>query len=174
MIPPEEQRHVSSGPRPGEKPTAVALTDVVAEGADPQVILGRCREVLMTILDYPESAWPGSEEWARLLPAWFVAASSPQQTRAETEEWLARWRSLSPADKARAESEQPWTLDDWLFWMNPAERTWYWWDAAVQPDGRLRVVVEIPGWPTSYGSLEWLIRAAGATPVIQDAASALS
>jgi len=109
MIPPEEQRHVSSGPRPGEKPTGVALTDVIAEGADPLMSLGRCREVLMTILDYPESVWPGSEEWARLLPAWFVAASSPRQTGAETEEWLARWRTLSPADRARAESEQPWS-----------------------------------------------------------------
>jgi hypothetical protein len=165
VIPPEEQRHLTTGPRPDEVPTGVDLVEVTATGNDkPQVILDRCKSVLMTLLDYPEARWPTTQEWARLLPGWFVAASAPQLSREEAEQWLARWQTLTPAEKAAAEREQRWSLDDWLYWVTPAERQWFWWDAHVE-DGTLRVTVEIIGWPAPLGTLDWLLRAAGATEI---------
>ncbi len=171
VIVPEEQRHLAAGPRPGEEPGGVGAITVLARGSEARTVLDRCRSVLAVILDHSGPEWPTVEEWRSLLPKWFVAASSPERSREDAERWLAWWRTLGPADQARAESEQRWTLADWLYWMEPFERQWFWWDAEIGTDGTLRVTVEIPGWPAALGALDWLLRAAGAAEVVHDEAS---
>lgn len=169
MIPPEERRHLVDGPRPGEVPGGVGTISVLARGgADADVVLDRCRAVLAVVLDYSGPGWPGLKEWESLLPSWFVAACGPQGSREDAERWLAWWRTLGRADKARAESEQRWELADWLYWLMPSERQWFWWDAEPLQDGALRVAVEMPGWPAALGALDWLLRAAGAAEVIHE------
>ena len=86
------------------------------------------------------------------FPDWFVAACAPEQTPEELQRWLRWWRELPPAEKSRAEAEQPWSLDDWVHWMQPDERTWFWWDARVEDERRAVVVVDVPGWPSPLGS----------------------
>ena len=86
----------------------------------------------------------------------------------EAERWVAWWRTLAPADKARAESEKRWTLEDWLYWLTPSQRQWFWWDAVTDGDHALRVTVEVADWPTALGALDWLLRAAGASEVVHD------
>jgi len=171
VIVPEEQRHLAAGPRPGEEPGGVGAITVLARGSEARTVLDRCRSVLAVILDHSGPEWPTVEEWRSLLPKWFVAASSPERSREDAERWLAWWRTLGPADQARAESEQRWTLADWLYWMEPFERQWFWWDAEIGTDGTLRVTVEIPSWPAALGALDWLLRAAGAAEVVHDEAS---
>jgi len=86
---------------------------------------------------------------------------TPQETAA----WLERWRALPAEEQHRAERERRWALADWLHWLRPDERSWYWWDAAVNGSHELRVRVEVPGWPAALGALTWLLRAAGADSV---------
>lgn len=45
---------------------------------------------------------------------------------------------------------------------------WFWWDAEVGTDGTLQVTVEVPGWPTALGALDWLLRAAGAAEIVHE------
>src|SRR5436305_4029099 len=166
MIAPEERRHLTDGPRPGGEPGGAGTVKVVARGGPgARTLLARCREVLLTVLGQSETDWPSTVSWAELLPDWFVAACTPERSPAEAERWLAWWRTLDPEEKAKAANEQPWTLADWLYWLTPAERQWYWWDATIESDTALRVVVEVPGWPAALGALDWLLRAAGATEV---------
>jgi hypothetical protein len=97
-----------------------------------------------------------------------VAACGPERSREDAERWLAWWRTLGPVDKARAESKQQWALPDWLYWLMPSERQWFWWDAEVGRDGSLRVTIEVAGWPVALGALGWLLRAAGAVELTYD------
>lgn len=169
MIGPEERRHLTDGPRPGEVPGGVGTVGVLARGgADGGEVLDRSRAVLLAVLERSGPEWPTVEEWRSLLPPWFVAACGPEMSREDAERWLAWWRTLGPADRARAESERRWTLADWLYWLMPSERQWFWWDAEVGRDGTLRVTVEVPGWPTALGALDWLLRAAGAAEVVHE------
>jgi hypothetical protein len=63
-----------------------------------------------------------------------------------------------------AASERPWTLDGWLHRMEPDRRTWFWAGSGVG-DGVLVTEVETIVWPTALGSLDWLLRASGASEV---------
>lgn len=168
MITHEERRHIAEGARPHETPGGSILVDVLARGKDLNDILARCQEVLLAVLRYSGQDWPTAEQWNSILPGWFVAACAPEQSAEESVKWLTWWRTLPPAEQARAESEQPWTLPDWLHWLHPSERQWHWWNASATPDRALRVTIAIDGWPTALGSLDWLLRSAGATEVLHD------
>lgn len=164
MIPPEEGRHLAQGPRSDEQPGGAGLIGVVFCTPDVQATLARAKSVLAAILEAPER-WPSTEEWASRLPAWFVSACAAEQTEAEKQAWLRWWRGLDPAARAEAEKARRWSLDDWLFYLEADERQWFWWSAAANDEHRGIVKVEVLGWPTPVGALEWLLRAAGAETV---------
>lgn len=168
MIAPEEQRHLTVGPRPGEVAAGAGTVCVFARGGDGGGVLERSRAVMLAILEHSGSQWPTVEEWSSLLPPWFVGACAPEMSREEAERWLSWWRSLGPAERARTESERRWTLADWLYWLTPSERQWFWWDAEVDEGGELRIAIEVEGWPTALGALDWLLRAAGAMEIIHE------
>jgi hypothetical protein len=126
---------------------------------------------MVAVLNHSGSDWPSEGERESLLPEWFVAARGPENSRQDTERWLAWWRTLGPADKARAERDQHWALADWLYWLEPSERQWFWWSAEMGTDGSLRVTVEVPGRPAALGALDWLLRAAGAAEVVHEEGS---
>lgn len=58
-----------------------------------------------------------------------------------------------------------WALTDWLYWLEPSQREWFWWDASVRGADSLLVRVQVTGWPTALGSLEWVLLASGAREV---------
>lgn len=165
MTPSDERRHLDHGPDPGEQDTGVGPVSVTASGPDPAGILDRSREVLRAVLDASGGPWPDLAGWQARLPDWFVAASAPEQTPEQAAAELARWRSMSAAERAAAEDDEAWTLSDWIHWLQPAERQWYWWSARVRDPGTAEVAVSVPGWPAPLGALEWLLRAAGASTV---------
>ena len=170
MIPPEEQRHLQTGARREERPGGAGLVRLTARShGDAPAVLARAREVMAAILDGAGPPWPPAESWRRKLPSWFVEVSGPERSQEEVEQWLRWWRSLPPGEQARAAQDQQWALADWLFWMEPSERQWFWWDASVDGPDAATVVVEVPGWPAPLGALEWLLRAAGAIEVVRDA-----
>lgn len=132
---------------------------------DPSEVFRRARQVLTVIDEHALSGWPGLEEWRRRLPAWFVAACAPEMSQDEQDAWLAQWRSLNDEDRAAMDAAQPWSLDNWLYWMEPENRQWWWWSATVNPP---TLAAEVEGWPFPWGALSWLLQAAGATAVRSD------
>ncbi len=71
-------------------------------------------------------------------------------------------------EQVRVNEELRWSLADWLYWFEPKQRFWYWWDAAVKSPELVRVALEVTEWPfpwDSLKSLKWLFRAAGAQRV---------
>lgn len=163
LIPPEEARHLIFGPRPGEAAGGVGCIVVAVTGPEPVSVLRRCREVLAVVIDHQAGVWPDVAGWQELLPSWFVEAC-PEESSEEADRWLEWWRSLPRDQQFEAERSRAWTLADWLYWLEPAERQWFWWDAKVEGDA-LHVIVELSGWPAPLGALEWLLRAAGASTV---------
>lgn len=167
MIPPEELRHLDSGPRHGEQLGGAGTVELVAKcpgGAER--MLARCREVLRAVIaEKRDGRWPTPEEWEAILPGWFVQASSMSQSEEKREHWLRWWRGLPPDGRAQAAAEQPWSLNDWLFWFQHDDRAWYWWDGVVDDGDTVRICVEVTGWPVPLGALEWLLRASGAIQI---------
>ena len=169
MTPSEEQRHLNGGCRSGERPAGVGTVSVVARcRGDASRVAERSREVLQVVLAHAGPPWPAVSEWRQVLPAWFVNASAPERPREEAEQWLGWWRSLPPEEQARVTRSQRWALADWLYWLEPSERQWFWWDAVVESPEILRVIVQVSGWPAPLGALDWLLRAAGAVEVLHE------
>lgn len=164
LIPPEELRHLVEGPRQAEVPGGVGLLEVrvSAPGAAAEVI-ARATAVLRVVVSMSPDDFRGS--WAKRLPRWFVDGCSPERTGEADEAWLSWWRGLEPEARTLAARERPWALADWMHWMHPEERQWFWWDACVENAGSAVVLLEIPGWPPAIGALEWLLRVAGAASV---------
>lgn len=166
LIPSEELRHLVDGPREVEMAGGVGLVEVaVTTSGDSSDLLCRCREVLRAVLEVAGSGWPPQDVWARRLPDWFVQGCAGEVSAEQDAEWLAWWRGLDGEARARAARERPWSLADWLHWLQPEERQWYWWDGVRQGPHKVLVLVEVPGWPVPLGALEWLLRVAGAEAV---------
>ena len=106
-----------------------------------EAALQRVREVLDVVLA-PRPSWPSTGEWARILPAWFVAQCT---------------------DDVHVQScvIDRWSLRAWVWWFQPDQRRFRLVEARAERE-RLELVVE----PTGQGSLmtgalEWLIKCAG-------------
>jgi hypothetical protein len=142
-----------------------AAIEVSAHSLDSSLLLQRCREVMTVVLGHDQSNWPSLAGWRAELPTWFVDACGPEQSAEEAQRWLAWWRSLPPEEQDAVEEQQPWALSDWLEWLQPAERTWYWLGAEESDPHRLLIWLDAPGSPAPTGALEWLLKAAGATDI---------
>jgi hypothetical protein len=162
-----ESRRLDKGLLPQERPNGVGAVTFIAScphGTD--AVLHNVKEVLKTVDNAILSGWPLNESAKPKLPDWFVAACANRMSPQQAEQWLKWWKGLSAEDQARAELEKQWALDDWLYWMEPENRQWYWWDAETGKDHtKLRFAVEVSAWPFPWGALRWLFRAAGASAV---------
>jgi hypothetical protein len=127
LIAREEQRQLKSGPRRGEQPGGAGLESVVIHcRGDARAVLDRCREVLSVVLDHQADPWPAVHERRRLLPRWFVDACV-DESKEEMERWLAEWRALPPERRGAAADTAAWSLANWLMFLQPDERQWFWW-----------------------------------------------
>ena len=160
-----ELHRLRKGPIPSEKAGGLGTVRFVARcpvGA--RDVLSRVIAVLQVIDESSPDGWPSNEEWARKLPKWFISACAPAMTQDEAERWLAWWKALPAAEQAKAEAEKEWSLDNWLYWMRPENRQWFWWDGKTLDDcGHIMVAVAVEDWPFAWGSLRWLFKAAGAS-----------
>jgi hypothetical protein len=64
----------------------------------------------------------------------------------------------------------PWSVMEWVSWFEPTDdlynqRYWFWWDAIIKDPNTLLVAVAVVDIPIPYGSLFWLLKAAGAISV---------
>jgi len=169
VSPKRELQRLRSGPRPGETPGASGLDRIAvrSEGNAAEVI-AQCKEVLTSVLMYGAETWPSLASWEQILPGWFVRQFAPRESTADAERWLTWWRELPPAERAKAQEERRWTLEDWIGWLRPGEREWWWWDARVTGEQSAIVEVEVDDWPHATGALRWLLRASGATAITSE------
>lgn len=166
MTPDVELRHVDSGPAPREGPIGILLDLNAISSGRSREMLARAREVMKAVL-LNSDPWPDLDVWRHVLPRWFVERSAPEQTKEQAERWLAWWRKLSPQEQAQVSEEESWSLAEWLYWLEPEQRQWYWWDARVVDQDTARIVIDVPDIPTALGALEWLLKAAGAERVAE-------
>jgi hypothetical protein len=171
LTPSEERRRLYHGPIDDEAPEVGTVAMGARCAGDASRVLDRCRAVMAVVLRYQGEDWPSREQWREVLPEWFVAACSQELSAEEAEEWLARWQRLPASEQEAMSRREPWALADWLHWLRPDERQWFWWDATVVDDDWLRVVVEVAGWPAPLGALRWLLTAAGALDVVEEQAA---
>ena len=109
-------------------------------------VLLRSQEALGIVLERGAGDWPSVEEWARLLPGWFVEAC---------------------LDDALVQNciLDRWSLRGWLHWLRPENRRWFWWSAMPTAENVLTITLLIPERPYLRGAFDWLLKAAGATKV---------
>lgn len=161
----QERGRLKMSPSPADKPGGVGVSHFTARcPGNAAQVLARTKEVLVAISE-SSTPWPTLAEWRTKLPPWFLDRCAPEMTRKQAEEWLAAWGALPPAERDRAEKERPWSLADWLHWMEPSNRPWAWWDGHARDANTLSLVIELGEWPFPWGSLRWLVVAAGAESV---------
>jgi hypothetical protein len=165
----KEGMRLAKSPGLEEKPTGMGTVRFVAKcSGNAGEVLSKTKE-LMTVVNHNSIPhWPSDVAWRRLLPNWFVARCSPEKSQKEAEEWLAWWKSLSRDEQKKIEATNAWSLLNWLYWLEPDNRQWYWWDGIVLDHDTLMVAVEVDSWPFGWGDLSWLLRAAGASQVIAE------
>lgn len=160
-----ELQRLDKGPMPDAKPSGAGTVRFVARcpmGA--AEVLEKAKSVLKCIDQTALVDWPSDEKWATILPDWFTASCAPVMTPEQAQRWLTSWKRLSRDEQARAELEKEWSLPDWLYWMEPKNRQWFWWDAkAIDDVDHILVAVEVDGWPFPWGALRWLFKASGAS-----------
>ncbi len=161
-----ELRHLLEGPSADEKLMGLGSVRFIAQcDADSWQVLSKAKTVLTELDQVAIEDWPPDSTWCEVLPDWFVAQCAPEPTREESEALLKSWRVLTWEEQARFEREDIWPLSSWLYWLKPENRKWFWWDAAELDADKIVIAVEVDDWPFPWGSLAWLLRAAGATRV---------
>jgi hypothetical protein len=159
-----ELRRLLVGPTPEDRPEGMGMVRFVVRCAgDSSDVLYRAKSVLRVIAEHSLGRWPKDSQWLTLLPAWFLSRCAPERAREDAEKWLAKWQSLPLEEQKLLEEEQAWSLADWLYWLEPNKRHWYWWDAKAPTASIVVVAVVAYDWPFPWGDLKWLFRAAGAS-----------
>lgn len=160
-----ESVRLARGPDPGEEPLRGYLVSVAVKSYVAAEVIAKAKAVLRDVAELPAVAFASGDAVA-VLPEWFVHACAREESDEERAAWLQWWRSLDDEARARAASERPWTVDDWLHWMSPGERQWVWWESRVATSDAGLVSVEVTDWPAAIGSLLWLLRASGADDLV--------
>lgn len=148
-------------------PSSASLV-AIAETGDSSAVLERCREVLGVVLEFGEDNWPDLARWSGALPTWFVEACGPEKMPERSADWLAWHASLSPEERWDLADSEPWRLSEWIDWLRPSRRTWYWLGASAAIPSVLTVWLVTQGSPAPTGALEWLLTVSGATDVDLD------
>ena len=96
-----------------------------------------------------------SIDWKSELPEWFISKCRPERTEEQKIEYLKWWDSLSIEEKNKhSQKKQIWSLKNWLYWMDPDEREWYWGKAESISDDEIMLTILVYGHPFPDGSLK--------------------
>lgn len=162
-----ELGRLRTGPQTSEKPSGAGIVRFVVRCPfEVNEVLSRARSVLEAVDVATLAGWPENKKFVPIMPAWFIAVCCPPPSPEDAQDWLAWWKSLPLAEQAKAEMEKDWDLENWLYWMEPSQRQWFWWDARVlEHHDHIALAVEVQSWPFPWGALRWLFKAAGASAV---------
>ncbi|HEY3479302.1 MAG TPA: hypothetical protein VGL02_10440, partial [Streptomyces sp.] len=171
--PSAELLRVRYGPHP-DTTNPLLRAEATFTAQDPHATVALMREVLLAVLPYTAGSvadWPADDEWADILPSWFVERCAPEADAREgaAANWLTWWRGLTRQQReteARTDAVADWRLLDWINLFDPDGmadgRGWRWWDGGVRVQGKGWVRYGADGHPYGgRGALVWLIEAAG-------------
>jgi hypothetical protein len=128
-------------------------------------VLTKVLEILKIIVKHSLDGWSTNNNWSEVLPQWFIGECAPEMSPDEAQQWLQWWKSLDAETQDKVEQENKWSLSDWLHWLEPSQRKWFWWGAKELSQEKLLVAVEVIDWPFAWGALTWLFKASGAEKV---------
>lgn len=161
-----EARRVRNGVSPSETtPGLPTFRFVVSCDGNAHAVLASARVLMEAVSSRCAEGWPVADNWVESFPSSFLQACGPELTDAEAEAWLRRWDQLSDADRRAEEAERAWSVQDWLYWVSPENRSWLWWDATAVDPETISVAVVASEWPFPWGALAWLFRGNGAREV---------
>ena len=123
------------------------------------------REVMTVVLRLSARDWEELDVIVAKLPMEFVQRFAPLSNSESDDKWLRLWRAANASEKKLMEDTRGWQIEEWLHWMKPDERAWFWWDAVVLNQSRGKVAVAVQSWPFPWGSIKHLLLASGATIV---------
>jgi hypothetical protein len=157
----DELERIQWGPEPGQALGGLGSVRIVTHcQAGAENVLNRAKRVLEIMCAGAPVSSASPEQWSRRLPEWFVKQLAPEPSDAE----VAKYLSLPYEERMKAKDD-PWTLSAWLYWFQPENRYWFWWDGVAADEKTLIVAIEVTEWPFPWGALKWLLKAAGAISV---------
>lgn len=121
-------------------------------------VLQKTKEVVKRIIDCELSFEDSVDDWKSILPNWFVEACSPEITKEEAEKLLETSRGFEALANR-------WTVSGFIYWFRPEEKSWHWWEGKIKDSNTLIVQILVSEFPFAWGSLGFLLRAAGADDV---------
>ena len=168
MLDPDlERQRLDFEARVDVPPAGFRTVELLAVADEPLRTQDRCKSVMAEVLGKGSGSWPSVAAWRDALPLWFVEACR-DETAAERMEWLEWWRGLPSEEQSVVARSRAWSLDNWLSWIEPGQRPWFWWGSSAVAG---EITIEVLAGPdvVPLGALEWLLTAAGASSVdIQD------
>lgn len=162
-----ELQRLANGPAQNEKSGGMGVVRFLVRcPLEANDVLAKAKDVLRAVDEAILKGWPVNGKSKPHLPEWFTSACIAEMSPDQAKQWLVWWKSLSPEDQTKAETEKDWSLENWLYWMEPNNRQWFWWDAKVlEKYDHIALAIEVEAWPFPWGALRWLFRAAGASAV---------
>lgn len=169
----QERKRLICAPSLMDKPTGIgSVRFVVSCESNAGSILSLAKDVLKVVSKVYESDWPDLASWKEMLPEIFVDSCEPEISKEDMDKRIAYRRSLSWEEQKKLLADEKWSLDNWLYWLEPENRTWFWWDATLleEPirDTHFVVAVIVLEWPFLWGALKWLFKACGALDVVSE------
>ena len=126
---------------------------------------------VVRLVNTNSSNWPDYEYWLSILPLWFINYCKTQMSKQENNEWLLYWKTLNNEDKREAEIKKGWALADWLYWMEPCNRPWFFYSIELQDSTCVLVTVFTDENSPPVGALEWLLNSNRINGVIESMGS---
>ncbi|ADO50548.1 hypothetical protein [[Enterobacter] lignolyticus] len=168
-----ERERLTNAPSLSDEPTGIGTVRfVVSCESNAENILSLAKNVLKTVDDAYDSDWPDLASWKKILPKIFVDNCEPEISKRDMDHRIAYRKSLPWEEQQRLMINERWSLDNWLYWLEPENRTWFWWDAVLleEPirDTHFIVAVVVLEWPFPWGALKWLFKACGALDVVSE------
>ncbi len=149
----------------------VAIDYLINSSEEPGQIINRIKEVLLILNKvFLKKSEFESVNWKNELPKWFIAKFRPERTEKEKKEYIKWWDSLSISNEEKnkqGQKKQIWSLKNWLHWMDPERREWYWYYANILTDDEVILTILVYGHPFPDGALKWLVEAAGCFEIVE-------
>lgn len=155
-----ELQHLRVGANLEEVPSGIGLIEfTVSCPLNATSVISRVQETLEIVLGKISRTQKMSlQDWEQQLPQWLIQAFQSQPSEPIQPTW---WQNILTLGKA--EAEQSWSLENWLYWFEPQNRNWFWWSASVISANQIKLILDVQDYPLTIDALRWLFLAAEAT-----------